>query len=73
MNYMFSTDRYLEILSYGVSKGSALRELVKLLNIKENKVVAIGDYCNDIEMIKVAFLGVATKNAHSELKEQPDA
>ncbi|MBZ4664506.1 MAG: HAD-superfamily hydrolase, subfamily [Caloramator sp.] len=69
LNCMFSTDRYLEILPFGVSKGSALKELIKLMEINQNKVVAIGDYCNDIEMIKVAFLGVATENAHKDLKK----
>lgn len=68
-NCMFSTDEYLEILPFGVSKGSALRELIKLIGVNENKVVAIGDYCNDIEMIKVAYLGVATANAHNDLKK----
>lgn len=69
---VFSQATYLEVLPYGVTKGSALLELMQLMGIAQNKVTAIGDYCNDIEMIEVAGLGVATQNAHPELKKVAD-
>jgi Cof subfamily protein (haloacid dehalogenase superfamily) len=65
---VFSSPTYLEIFAYGVSKGSALYNLINITGIKKEKVIAIGDYCNDIEMIKEAGLGVATANAHPLLK-----
>ncbi|SKA97241.1 hypothetical protein SAMN05443428_12427 [Caloramator quimbayensis] len=69
---VFSQSFYLEILPCNVSKGSALIELIDILKIDKKRVIAIGDYCNDIEMIKTAGLGVATKNAHPLLKEAAD-
>lgn len=69
---VFSQSFYLEILPYNISKGSALIELIDILKIDKKRVIAIGDYCNDIEMIKTAGLGVATKNAHPLLKEAAD-
>lgn len=69
---VFSTSTYLELLAYGVSKGSALSDLTEILGIERQKVIAIGDYCNDIEMIKAAGVGAATANAHPLLKEAAD-
>lgn len=66
---VFSTPTYLELLAYGVSKGSALLELMQIMKVEREKVIAIGDYCNDIEMIRTAGLGVATANAHDLLKK----
>lgn len=69
---VFSTSIYLEILPYGVSKGSALARLMEIMKVKREKVAAIGDYCNDIEMIQTAGLGVATANAHPLVKDAAD-
>ena len=69
---VFSAVTYLELFGWGVTKGSALEELLKLTGIERERVIAIGDYCNDIEMLKAAGLGVATANAHPLLKEAAD-
>lgn len=66
---VFSSPTYLEVFSHGVSKGSALKELMEITGCKRERVIAIGDYCNDIEMVKTAGLGLATSNAHPLLKE----
>jgi len=66
---VFSTSTYLELFTSGVSKGSMLEYLIEITGVKRERVIAIGDYCNDIEMIKAAGLGVATGNAHLLLKE----
>jgi len=66
---VFSTSTYLELLAYGVSKGSALLELMRIMKLEREKVIAIGDYCNDIEMVRAAGLGVATANAHDLVKK----
>lgn len=72
----FSTYRsdlyYYEILPLGVTKGSALFELRKMLQDKAKKVYAIGDNINDLAMIKVADFGIAVKNALPGLKEYAD-
>lgn len=53
----------------GVTKGSAIKELVRKLNIPLDLTVAFGDGRNDIEMIKTVGLGVAMGNSVHELKE----
>ncbi|HYE81990.1 MAG TPA: HAD family hydrolase [Clostridia bacterium] len=68
----FSSPTYLELFAGGVSKGSMLEKLMKITGVKRERVIAIGDYCNDIEMIKTAGLGVATANAHELLREAAD-
>jgi Cof subfamily protein (haloacid dehalogenase superfamily) len=66
---VFSSPTYLEIFAKGVTKGSALESLIGIAGISREKAIAIGDYCNDIEMLQTAGLGVATANAHPLLKE----
>lgn len=64
-NYEFvSSEKILfEILPKGVSKGSVLPELCAHLGIDMSRTVAVGDYNNDIPMIRAARFGVAVANA----------
>ncbi len=64
-----SESTYLEVLPPGVSKGSALRRLAAHLGISLSEVIAIGDNLNDLEMVRLAGLGVAVANAHPALKQ----
>jgi Cof subfamily protein (haloacid dehalogenase superfamily) len=59
----------LEVLPKGASKGNALRTLLREMNIDPLNVLAIGDGENDIEMLKIAGLGVAVENADDKLKD----
>lgn len=59
-----------EILPKGISKSVALLKLAEILNI--NKTVAVGDYNNDVTMIKAASVGVAVDNACPEAKAVAD-
>jgi Cof subfamily protein (haloacid dehalogenase superfamily) len=72
INYVNSEHNYLEILPENTSKGNALKELARLLNIPMEQVVAIGDNLNDISMIEAAGVGAATANAHEEVKKAAD-
>lgn len=47
----------------GVSKGEALKVLVRRLGISLGRVIAVGDQENDIEMIKTAGIGVAMSHS----------
>lgn len=69
---VFSASHYLEIFASGVSKGSALLKLLEQMEIQRERAIAIGDYCNDIEMVRTAGLGVATSNGHPRLLEAAD-
>jgi Cof subfamily protein (haloacid dehalogenase superfamily) len=62
----------LEILPPNVSKGGALKSLLKDLSIKPEEVMAIGDAENDLEMIQLVGIGVAVDNAVDKLKEAAD-
>jgi Cof subfamily protein (haloacid dehalogenase superfamily) len=67
-----SGDMYLDIVANGVSKGLALKELVKCLGIRRDHVIAAGDNMNDISMLYAAGYGVAPGNAEQEVKEAAD-
>ncbi|MBI2201496.1 MAG: HAD family phosphatase [Armatimonadetes bacterium] len=68
INAVFSEETYLEILPKGSSKGAALAEMTKALGIPLEAVIAVGDNLNDLEMIRLAGLGVAMGNAPEELR-----
>jgi Cof subfamily protein (haloacid dehalogenase superfamily) len=58
-----------EIYRFDATKGNALKDLKRILNIKEENDLAFGDQLNDLEMIKAAFNGVAMINGRNELKD----
>ena len=62
----------LEVLNKLASKGQALKELANILEIPRERVMAIGDSGNDIDMVDYAGLGVAMGNAVSEVKDVAD-
>lgn len=62
----------VHIKTVDVNKGTALVEVAKLMGLDIGDFVAIGDSVNDVEMIRVAGLGVAVGNAHPDLKDAAD-
>ena len=58
----YSSNRYIEFNHLGVSKGEGLLSLAKLLGVKQEETIAIGDNFNDLSMIKMAGLGVGVQN-----------
>ncbi len=71
--YFVSTnDNYFEMMPQGVSKGSALHKLCDILNVPVENVNMIGDYYNDIEIMKEAGYAVAMENAPADIKEFVD-
>lgn len=56
----------------GTSKGRAIMELYKLLNIEKNNVIAFGDSMNDVPMFEKSGYKIAMKNAKQELKNMAD-
>lgn len=63
---------YTEISNKNVNKWSAIEELIKILNITKEEVLAIGDNINDKEMIQNAKVGVVTGNSSPLMKELAD-
>lgn len=72
VDFVRSDLNYFEILPQNSSKGSALHAMRKLCSIEDYTIVAIGDYNNDIEMLKEADLGVCPANAVDAVKETAD-
>lgn len=63
-----SFDHNLEIGGATTSKAEALRQMGKLLDIKPEEMMAIGDSPNDMAMMLEAGLPVAVGNAKEEVK-----
>lgn len=53
----------LQVLPLGASKGTGVEWLLKHLGVEPQHVMALGDAENDVEMLKLAGLGVAVGNA----------
>ena len=68
----YSSNRYIEFNHKGVNKGEGLLSLAKLLGIKQEETIAIGDNFNDLSMIKAAGLGVGVQNAIEGIREYCD-
>jgi hypothetical protein len=66
-----SVDRFLEAANPQVNKGMAVKYLAEsLMGLEANQVMAIGDNCNDLEMLEYAGLGVAMGDAPEVVKEK---
>lgn len=72
LDFVKSTNNYYEMLPKGCSKGNALKEYKNLLGLKDCIIVSVGDYNNDIEMLKVAHIGVAPNNSLDTVKKSAD-
>lgn len=71
-NNFFSALTYLEIVATQVSKGTMLRELLKNEQYHGKKVIATGDFQNDIQMLQLADYGIAPANAQEDVKKIAD-
>lgn len=66
---VFSHEYYFEVLKTGVSKGTALNGLRNLEHFNNKKIIAVGDYDNDMEMVQNADIGIAVDNARQCVKD----
>ena len=62
----------IHIQDPAVSKGTALRGLMDEMELLPSEILAIGDSENDIEMLKVAGVGVAVANAPEPIRSAAD-
>lgn len=61
---------YYELVPSGVSKASALRGLCEMLNIRDGCYFCIGDYYNDLEMIKTADISATPVTSPDDIKSE---
>jgi len=71
-HFIRAYDFMIEVLGKSANKGTALMELAKILGISKDKVLAVGDDINDIEMLKAAGVGFVPNNAKAEIKAFAD-
>ena len=67
-----SAPYFLELMPFGVSKGSMLPLLLEKLGVKREELIAFGDHYNDMTMIGYAGMGVAMANGEEEIKKIAD-
>lgn len=66
-----SAEKYYEFLPAGSSKGGMIERLKMYLE-KDQTIYAVGDYYNDVEMLRNADVGIAVSNAPDEVKKYAD-
>lgn len=67
-----SNTYFYEIMDRSVCKGNAIDKLKEVCNIKKDKIIAVGDNINDIDMIEHSDIGVAVLNGCDELIKKSD-
>ena len=67
-----STSGNLEIIRHGALKGHAVTTLGKMLGISLDEMISVGDSRNDLSMIEITGLSLATSNALDVLKSAAD-
>lgn len=72
VDFVKSSDIFLEMLPKGSSKGSALNEYRRLEGMEDMTFVAVGDFNNDIEMLQAADIGACPANAEDAVKQAAD-
>ena len=65
----FSSNRYIEFMHKGVTKGIALLKLAAMLGVQPEETMAIGDNINDIEMLQAAGLSVGVHNLNPLIRQ----
>lgn len=63
-----SDKNLIDTMQAGITKASALGDLITKLGISVEETAAIGDYLNDLDMIEFAGTGIAMANAVPEIK-----
>lgn len=69
VDFTESSPQYLEILPRNANKATGLRSLADFLGLGSEEIAAIGDYKNDLEMLKWVGLPGAVGNALPEVKQ----
>ncbi len=69
IEFVMTNSIYFEMMPKNITKGKALKTLCDLTKIQITNTIAIGDYYNDVEILKIAGLSVCVDNAPDEIKK----
>ncbi|WP_211747655.1 Cof-type HAD-IIB family hydrolase [Paenibacillus sp. Marseille-Q4541] len=67
-----SGDFFLDLMHKDASKGEALKRLAAIRGFAQEKVLAMGNYFNDITMLTFAGKGIAMDNSPAQVKAAAD-
>lgn len=67
---LITSAMWVDFMSVGVSKGTAIRELQSVLGVDPAECAAFGDYLNDMDMMDAVGYSFAMENAHPELAKK---
>ena len=70
MQVALSGDCWVDVMNKSVSKGAALQELLRRMDIAPEHCMAFGDYLNDMELLEVSGHPYVMENAHPQLLER---
>lgn len=70
--YINSEPGCIDIMASGVSKWKGVRLLAEMLGIFPEDIITVGNYYNDIDMIRHAATGIAVANSLDEVKAEAD-
>lgn len=63
---------YLEFMLAGVDKSMGLADVARHYDVRQERVLAVGDGPNDVEMLRYAGFGVAVGNAPEQVRNAAD-
>ena len=72
VRFVQSEKCFLEMLPEGVDKGSGLLEILRQTGLPRKNLVAIGDYYNDVEMLRAAGFAAVPSNAPEDIRQMAD-
>ena len=72
VDFTTSDTFFVEMLPKGTSKGAAILAVCEKLGLTIGQTVAVGDYYNDVEMLKTAGFSACVGGAPNEIKELVD-
>ena len=72
MDVVGSGEGYFDVVCPGVSKATGLMRLMERWGIAPEECVAFGDSDNDLEMLRMAGIGYAMRNAPANVREVAD-
>ncbi|MBD2872814.1 Cof-type HAD-IIB family hydrolase [Paenibacillus arenilitoris] len=68
-----SGDYFIDVHHSDANKGRALQQLAEIRGIDRSRILAIGNYFNDITMLQFAGMGIAMGNSPEGVKQAADA
>ena len=69
LQVVLASDYWVDITAPNVNKGSAVKKIQQIWNIKPAECAAFGDFMNDYEMLKSVEYSFAMANAYPEIKK----